>query len=87
MSKNVEKKVREIIKDELCCTDEALTDDATMESLGADSISMVNMAMTIEEFYDIDLGEEEMLSTKLTVSEIVRSVNTFVSVKKELKKK
>lgn len=87
MSKKIEKKIRAVLKDELCCTDEALTDDATLESLGADSLSMVNIAMTIEDIYDIDLGEDEMLNTKLTVKDVVDGVIPFVKVKKELKKR
>lgn len=52
-----------ILNDNLDIEPEAVTPEATFESLGIDSLDMAELTCTLEEELDIDLGEPEGLST------------------------
>lgn len=52
-----------ILNDNLDIAPEKVTEDATFESLGIDSLDMAELTCTLEEEMDIDLGEPEGLTT------------------------
>ncbi len=52
-----------ILNDNLDIEPEAVTSEATFESLGIDSLDMAELTCTLEEELDIDLGEPEGLAT------------------------
>lgn len=52
-----------ILNDNLDIEPEAVTLEATFESLGIDSLDMAELTCTLEEELDIDLGEPEGLAT------------------------
>ena len=55
--------VREILSDNLDIDPETVTEDSTIESLGIDSLDMVELICELEDRLDIDFGEPEGLST------------------------
>jgi len=58
--KEMEKKVKDIIVEELGVEGDKLTDDASfMEALGADSLDTVELVMAFEKEFDIDIPDEE----------------------------
>ena len=58
--KQLEKKVKDIIVEELGVERDKLTNDASfMEDLGADSLDTVELVMAFEKEFDIDIPDEE----------------------------
>lgn len=66
--------VREVLVENLDLDPEAVTEDATMESLGIDSLDMVELVCDIEERCDIDFGEPSGLNT---IGEIVAHIDSL----------
>ena len=69
-------KVRDIVVEQL----DAEESDVTMESsivddLGADSLDVVDLVMSIEEEFDVEIPDEEVENIK-TVGEIVKYIET-----------
>ena len=57
---DVEKKVREIVAEQLGLTFEEVTTNATfIEDLGADSLDVVELVMAMEEEFDFEIPDEE----------------------------
>ena len=55
--------VKEILNDNLDIDPETVSEDATFESLGIDSLDMVELTCDLEERCDIEFGEPEGLET------------------------
>lgn len=69
-------KVRDIVVDQL----DADENDVTMESsivddLGADSLDVVDLVMSIEEEFDVEIPDEEVENIK-TVGDIVKYIES-----------
>jgi acyl carrier protein len=72
MSESIEARVREIIINELGVEVEKVTDDASfVEDLGADSLDTVELVMTFEEEFGLDIPDEDAEKMK-TVGDAVR---------------
>jgi len=72
-------KVRDILVDQLDVDEEAVTMESSItDDLGADSLDVVDMVMSFEEEFDIEIPDEEIESMK-TVGDIVK----FIESKKE----
>ncbi|MCI9129006.1 MAG: acyl carrier protein [Eggerthellaceae bacterium] len=55
--------VREVLVDNLDLNPDDITAEATMDSLGIDSLDMAELICDIEEKCDIDFGEPEGITT------------------------
>ena len=68
-------KVKEIIQDQLSTDDpEKITPDANIQDdLGADSLDIVDLVMSLEEEYDIEIPDEAVANIK-TVGDIVKYI-------------
>lgn len=55
--------VKEVLVDTLDIEEEKITEDATLDSLGIDSLDMVELICDIEEKLDIEFGEPEGIET------------------------
>lgn len=74
---NVLEKVTEILVDELGCDAADVKLEANIiEDLDADSLSVMEVVMNLEEEYDIEV-EEEAIKTLVTVGDVV----TFIEGK------
>ena len=72
-------KVREILMEQLDVEEDAVTVDSLIaDDLGADSLDVVDMVMSLEEEFDIEIPDEEIEAMK-TVGDIVR----FIEAKNE----
>lgn len=72
-------KIREIIVEQLDVDEDKVTNDASItEDLGADSLDVVDLVMSIEESFDIEIPDEEVENIK-TVGDIVK----FIEAKTE----
>ena len=60
MAAEVESKVREIISEQLGVSADEVTPEASfIEDLGADSLDIVELVMTFEEAFEIEIPDEE----------------------------
>ncbi len=55
--------VKEVLVDTLDIEEEKITEGATLDSLGIDSLDMVELICDIEEKLDIEFGEPEGIET------------------------
>ena len=66
--------IREILQDKLELAPAVLTEDATFESLGIDSLDLVELICEIEDRLSIDFGDPEGLATLGDVAKYVDSL-------------
>lgn len=60
MTASVEERVRKIIADQLAVESEKVTLTASfIDDLGADSLDIVELVMTMEEEFDLDIPDED----------------------------
>lgn len=72
-------KVREILVDQLDVDEDAVTMESSItDDLGADSLDVVDMVMSLEEEFDLEIPDEEIEAMK-TVGDIVK----FIESKKD----
>ena len=55
--------VKEVLEENLDINPETVSDDSTFDSLGIDSLDMVELICDLEEKCDVDFGEPEGLKT------------------------
>lgn len=76
MSASVEERVRNIIVDQLAVEAEKVTPNASfIDDLGADSLDIVELVMTMEEEFDLDIPDEDAEKMK-TVGDVVNYVSS-----------
>ena len=69
-------KVKTIIADTLNCEESDITLSSSItEDFGADSMEMVELAMALEDAFDISIAEEEYASLR-TVGDIVNFIES-----------
>ncbi|MBP3793228.1 MAG: acyl carrier protein [Ruminococcus sp.] len=69
-------KVKSIIVEQLDADEAEVTMDATIQDdLGADSLDVVDLVMSIEESFDIEIPDEEVEGIK-TVGDIVKYIES-----------
>ena len=66
--------MRDVLTENLDVEPEAVTEDATLESLGVDSLDMVELICDIEERCEIDFGEPEGITT---IGQIVEHIDSL----------
>ncbi|MEF9852591.1 MAG: acyl carrier protein [Hydrogenoanaerobacterium sp.] len=71
-------KVREIITEQLDVEEDAVIMDANIiDDLGADSLDVVDLVMSLEEEFDTEIPDEEVENIK-TVGDIVKYIESQV---------
>lgn len=69
-------KVKKILVDQLDVDEDAITMDSSIsDDLGADSLDVVDMVMTLEEEFDMEIEDEAIESMK-TVGDIVNFIES-----------
>ena len=69
-------KVKKILVDQLDVEESAITPDSSIiDDLGADSLDIVDMVMSLEEEFDVEIPDEEIESMK-TVGDIVKFIES-----------
>ena len=72
-------KIKELIADQLCISPDDIADDADIVAdLGADSLDVVEMLMTLEDEFGIKLKDDEVNK--------IRSVNAIFEIISKIKK-
>ena len=66
--------VKEVLEENLDINPETVNDDSTFDSLGIDSLDMVELICDLEEKCDVDFGEPEGLKT---VGQLVESIDSL----------
>lgn len=67
-------KVRELLVDQLDVEEDVVTMEANIQSdLGADSLDIVDLVMSLEEEFDCEIPDEEIENIK-TVGDVVRYI-------------
>ncbi len=65
-------KVRDVLQDQLDVEESIITMEASiLDDLGADSLDVVDLVMTLEDEFDTEIPDEEIENIK-TVGDIVR---------------
>ena len=71
-------KIKDIIVEQLDVEEDAVTMEASItEDLGADSLDVVDLVMSIEESFDVEIPDEEVENIK-TVGDIVKYIEKKV---------
>ena len=71
-------KIKDIILEQLDVEEDAVTMEASItEDLGADSLDVVDLVMSIEESFDVEIPDEEVENIK-TVGDIVKYIENKV---------
>ena len=74
MSANTEERVRTIICDQLAVEpDKVKPASSFIEDLGADSLDIVELVMTMEEEFDLDIPDEDAEKMK-TVGDVIKYI-------------
>ena len=66
--------VKEVLEENLDINPETVNDDSTFDSLGIDSLDMVELICDLEEKCDVDFGEPEGLKTVGQLGEYIDSL-------------
>ena len=67
-------KVKEILVDQLDVEEEKVTMEASIvDDLGADSLNLVDLVMSLEEEFDVEIPDEQVENIK-TVGDIVKYI-------------
>lgn len=73
---NIQDRVKNIICDQLAVEAEKVTDTASfIDDLGADSLDIVELVMTMEEEFELDIPDEDAEKMK-TVGDVVSYIKT-----------
>jgi acyl carrier protein len=71
---NTDKKIREIIADQLGLPEDEISNDSSfVEDLGADSLDIVELIMAMEEEFEIEIPDEDA-EKLLTVQDAIEYV-------------
>ena len=71
-------KIKDIIVEQLDVEEDAVTMQTSItEDLGADSLDVVDLVMSIEESFDVEIPDEEVENIK-TVGDIVKYIENKV---------
>ena len=71
-------KITDIIVEQLDVEEDAVTMEASItDDLGADSLDVVDLVMSIEESFDVEIPDEEVENIK-TVGDIVKYIENKV---------
>lgn len=74
----VKEKVKEVIAECFAMEVSEIKDESTLvDDLGADSLEVIELAMDLENEFDIDVSDEEIAGW-LTVQDVVNSVQALV---------
>ncbi len=74
--KTIEQRVKEIIVNQLNVNEEQITPQASfLDDLGADSLDIVELVMTIEKEFDIEIPDEEAEKIR-TVQQAIDYINS-----------
>jgi acyl carrier protein len=72
----IQERVKNIICDQLAVESEKVTDTASfIDDLGADSLDIVELVMTMEEEFELDIPDEDAEKMK-TVGDVVNYIKT-----------
>ncbi len=76
---SVDEKVKGIIVEQLGVDAESVTPEASfIDDLGADSLDIVELVMTMEEEFDLEIPDEDAEKIK-TVNDVVNYIKTKVN--------
>lgn len=79
MSDSVNERLRALVCDQLGVAPDDLAEDANiLDDLGADSLDVVELVMSIEEVFEIEIADEEA-ETLRTLGDVERFVNSRVA--------
>lgn len=68
-------KIKEVLAEQLGINKEEISDDANiLEDLGADSLDVIEMLMTLEDEYGVTIPDDKINQVK-TVSEIAKLID------------
>ena len=74
---NMEEKIKDIMAKSFLVGREQLLDETSLESLGVDSLGVFEMVINIEDEFNFELEDKEMLKFK-TVGEAVQALKTAI---------
>ncbi len=78
---NIESKLKKMLASQLNIKEEKLVDDAKIiDDLGADSLDIVEMFMTLEEEFEITIPDDKVVELK-TVGDVISFVKTELESK------
>ncbi len=74
---SVEKKVKDIIADQLEVAVDKLSKETTFEDIDADSLDIVELVMALEEEFDLEISDQEIENIN-SVGDVVKYIESKV---------
>lgn len=74
-------KLDTILIEQLCIMDSVVKPEATIESFGADSLDKVEIIMAIEDEFNIDVFDDELLKKETTVADLISLINVKIKTR------
>ncbi len=72
-------KVVQLIAEQFGMGEEDLTEETTFEELGADSVDIMELSMSVEEEFELEELDEEDLTAIHTVGDLVNAIQAKMS--------
>ncbi|NQU02793.1 MAG: acyl carrier protein [Syntrophaceae bacterium] len=74
MTTDIEKKVKEIVVEQLNVTEEECVPEAAfMDDLGADSLDIVELIMAMEDKFDLEISDDDLANIR-TVKDVIEYI-------------
>lgn len=70
-------KIKEILVDQLTLPEDEITMDSTLESLGVDSLDLVDIVMAVEDEFNLEIPDDEMQNFS-TIGDVVRYIEETI---------
>jgi acyl carrier protein len=76
MTTDIEKKVKEIIAEQLNVSEEECVPEAVfIDDMGADSLDIVELVMAMEDYFDLEISDDDLAKIR-TVKDVIEYITS-----------
>ena len=76
MTTDIEKKIKEIIAEQLNVSEEECVPEAAfIDDMGADSLDIVELVMAMEDYFDLEISDDDLTKIR-TVGDVIEYITS-----------